>query len=96
MKCFSELKRHVYHRNIMERKTDSNNQQRRKIIALFAKMGYVKYTPQGKRADMNRIHSWVEKYGYLKNPLNSYNKNELPRLVSQVEKFYKKYLTENA
>lgn len=61
---------------------------RKKIIALFRKMGY----NIGNEADMKRIYSWVNKYGYLKKKLNEYTADELPMLVSQVERVYKSTL----
>lgn len=61
---------------------------RKKIIALFRKMGY----NIGNEADMKRIYSWVNKYGYLKKKLNKYTADELPMLVSQVERVYKSTL----
>lgn len=67
---------------------DSTNQMRRKIIALFRKMGCEK----GDKADMDRIYRWVQRHGYKKKPLNSYTAQELPKLVSQVERVYQSYI----
>lgn len=64
------------------------NQMRRKIIGLFRKM---EWQDNGK-ADMERIYAWTLKYGYLKLPLNEYTYEELPKLVTQVETIYAKYL----
>lgn len=69
-------------------KNDVLQNQRRKIIALFRKMGYQK---DGK-ADMQRIYQWVKEYGYLHKSLNQYNEQELPKLVTQAEKVYTTYL----
>lgn len=68
----------------------SRNNQRRKIISLFRKMGW----QFGGKADMERIYAWVIKYGYLDKPLNEYTYQELPKLVTQVETIYTKFLTE--
>lgn len=65
------------------------NNQRRKIIALLTKLGYV--TARNK-ADMPRIYAWVEKYGYLNKPMNQYGSTELPKLVYQAESFYKSHI----
>lgn len=65
------------------------NKMRRKIIALFKKMGYV--NELGK-ADMRRINNWSCNYGFGKKPLNDYTKKELPKLVTQAEKAYQSYL----
>lgn len=74
--------------NIAQPTADALNLQRRKIIALFHKMGY---TIEGK-ADMKRIYSWVLKYGKYKKSLNQYDANEMPVLVTQVEAMYKTFL----
>lgn len=60
----------------------SMQRMRRKVIGILAGRGAV--TPQG-RPDMERIHGWVEKYGYLHKALNNYTRQELPRLVTQAE-----------
>lgn len=65
------------------------NLQRRKIISIFRQMGYE--LPDGK-ADMAKIYTWVEDYGYLKKPLNKYQLNEIPRLVYQAEKVLESFL----
>lgn len=65
------------------------NNQRRKIIALLTKLGYV---TASNKADMPRIYAWVEKYGYLNKPMNQYNSAELPKLVYQAESFYKSHI----
>ena len=59
----------------------SLQRQRRKIIAILAGRGATK----DGRPDMERIHAWVLKYGYLHQPLNAYGPKELPRLVTQAE-----------
>ncbi len=79
------LKRQVLS-SIKESQCDT---MRKKIIALFVKMGYV--NEEGK-ADMKRIYAWVEKYGYLHKPLNRYTYNELPMLVSQAERVYHSFI----
>lgn len=60
---------------------DRADAMRKKIIVFCRETGWVK---NGK-ADMSRIYSWVEKYGYLHKPLRSYTEAELPRLVTQAE-----------
>ena len=59
-----------------------SNQQRKKIYSLFRQMGWEK----SDRPDYERINSWMLKYSYLKKQLIKYSLEELPRLVSQVEK----------
>ena len=63
---------------------------RRKVIALFRKMGY---ECDGK-ADMRKIYAWAEKYGKYHKPLNGHNGKELSGLVSQVESMYQSFLRE--
>lgn len=69
-------------------KKAQSNQMRRKVIALFRKMGY----QENGKADMERIYAWVLKYGILKKAMNEYTHDELPQLVTQVETVYKKHL----
>lgn len=61
---------------------------RRKIISCCREMGWVK----GGKADMQRIYTWVLKYGYLHKPLNKYTLQELPKLVTQAENMKNDYL----
>ena len=70
-------------------KKDASNDMRRKIIALFAKMGYLN---DDGRVDMGRVYWWVKKHGYLKKNLNEYTQKELPVLVTQAEKVYISYI----
>jgi hypothetical protein len=64
---------------------------RKKIISLFVRMGA--RTDEG-RIDMDHINGWCVQYGYIKQPLNTYSFQELPKLVSQVEIYHKSF-TEN-
>ena len=66
----------------------SLNRMRRKIIALFRKMGYEK---RGK-ADMRAIYSWVKKYSTCHKGLNDHSVPEMVTLVSQVKRVYDSYL----
>lgn len=65
------------------------NNMRRKIIALFAQMGYK--TPDGK-SDMERINAWCIKYSQYHKTLSEYSINQLPQLVTQVEKVYQSFI----
>lgn len=67
---------------------DSNQKQRKKIIAVLCKVGMIK---NGK-ADMDRIYAWVMSHGYLHKHLNQYTAAELPKLVYQANEFYKSHL----
>jgi len=63
--------------------------QRRKVIALLAKVGYVTST---NKSDMTRINAWVERSGYLHKPLNRYTLSEISKLVYQAEQVYKTHI----
>jgi hypothetical protein len=65
---------------------EAENKQRRKIIALLSKIGYVK---EGK-SDMYRINCWAMSHGHLdEQKLNDYHGADLTRLVYQAECYYK-------
>ena len=57
------------------------NNMRRKIIALFKKMGY----EENGKADMRAINQWCSNYGKYNKKLNAHNYQELVALVSQVQ-----------
>lgn len=78
--------------HILTRETAVNaekeTRQRRKVIALFCQMGYVKQ----ERADMYRINQWCINYGHLKKSLNYYKGVDLVKLVNQAEKVYESFV----
>lgn len=63
-----------------------------KLFAMCHEMGWIKSTtvvdgPEIKiKKDYSAVYNWVAKYGYLKKPLRDYTYNELPKLVTQLEK----------
>lgn len=61
---------------------------RRKIIGMaYTRAGLPRQaSPEQKKAVVIWLNSWCKKYGYIKKPLNSYQYNELPKLVTQFEK----------
>ncbi|HRO75768.1 MAG TPA: hypothetical protein PLP27_06450 [Crocinitomicaceae bacterium] len=63
--------------------------QRRKIIAMLCKIGYI---DQNGKPDMLRIYAWVEIHGYKHIHLNRYTEQDIPKLVTQAEKFYKSHI----
>jgi hypothetical protein len=72
---------------------------RRKLISQAREMGWVITVPneQGKhivKADMPRIQAWCKTYGYLHKDLNSYNLDELPKLLTQFGIVHKQFLQE--
>lgn len=64
------------------------DRMRKKIIALFRKMGYEK---KGK-ADMFRINIWCKDYGHANKYLNAYTNDELTMLVTQAQKTYNTFI----
>jgi len=65
------------------------NKQRRKIIALFCQMGYVKDL----KPDMDKINAWAVKYGHLDNTdLNGYHGADLGKLVLQAKNVYSTFI----
>jgi len=67
----------------------ASDRMRKKIIHYFHEMGWK--NEEGK-VDMKRVYAFIKKRGFLKKSFNHYTSRELPRLVSQVEIIYKKYL----
>jgi len=65
-----------------------SDRMRKKVIALFRSMG----VEANGKADMVKIDDWCIQYGYLHKGLNKYATKELPKLISQVEKIYEKWL----
>lgn len=62
--------------------------RRRKLIAMFCQMGYLKED----KPDMERIHSWCKSHGHLKVNLNQYSGKDLSKLIYQAEQVYKSFL----
>jgi len=69
--------------------TDRELKQRRKVIALFAQMGYV--TAELK-SDMQRINQWCVQYGHKHVELNHYHGADLTKLVSQAQEAYNTFI----
>jgi hypothetical protein len=67
----------------------SSDLMRKKIIGFFRKKGHV--SANGK-TDMQAVHNWCVKHGYLHKPLNQYTYQELPTLVTQAERMYQSFL----
>lgn len=65
------------------------NKMRRKIIAIFHKMDY--RLPGGK-IDMEHVNEWCIKYGHKHVQLNDYKYNELTKLLTQAENYYKTHI----
>lgn len=70
-----------------------------KLFAMCHEMGWIpsKTIVEGAsvkvKKDYTAVHEWVKKYGYLKKELRLYTYNELPKLVTQLEKYvYNPYI----
>ncbi|WP_346236139.1 hypothetical protein ABDK00_016970 [Niabella insulamsoli] len=64
-----------------------------KIFYYAHELGWVKKNKEGRIvADGQAVDAWMLKYSYLHKKLNRYNFEELPKLVSQFEAFYKSTL----
>lgn len=69
--------------------TDRELKQRRKVIALFAQMGYV---TEELKSDMKRINEWCVQYGHKHVELNHYHSADLTKLVSQAQETYNSFI----
>lgn len=78
-----QLSNHRTKRNYKE------TRQKRKVIALFCQMDYLKED----KADMDRINAWCESHGHLKVKLNGYSGTNLTKLVSQAERVYTSFIS---
>ncbi len=67
---------------------EAEDRQKKKIIALFCKMGYVK----DDKADIYRINGWAMKYGHLHKKMNDYHGADLTKLVSQALEVYETFV----
>jgi hypothetical protein len=61
----------------------SVERQHKKIFALAQEAGWE--LANGK-VDTERLHGWINKFGYLKKELKAYTHNELPKLITQLER----------
>lgn len=70
--------------------TDTNadraNVMRRKAFAIAHELGWEDETGNVDRA---RFDAWMLKYSYLHKAINQYSLNELPKLLSQMERMLK-------
>lgn len=81
---------------------DKRQKMVRHIIAMAHEMGWIKESgvvscesgvgTLKKKKDYSDLHAWVEKYGYLKKPLNKYSYAELPNLVTAFKNVYAAWL----
>jgi hypothetical protein len=62
---------------------DAGQKMRRKIMSMVHELGWE--NPSGS-IDYNRLNAWLLKFGYLHKELNSYTVQELPALVTQMDK----------
>jgi len=72
----------------------------RKILAIANKIGMVTKTAdvdsRGRlfqKRDYARLEAWLIKFSYLHKPLKQYSYDELPALITQMEKVEKQYIS---
>ncbi len=70
---------------------EAGNRMRRRILSLCYTLGWtVMNTQTGKNnVDWEHLEQWMLKYSYLHKSLHDYTNAELPKLVTQFEKFAK-------
>jgi hypothetical protein len=64
------------------------NVMRRKLLALFFKMGYQNES----KTDVKAVNAWCRKYGKFHKGLNEMDGVELPAVITQAEEMYRTFL----
>lgn len=72
----------------LEKKSEALNKMRRKLLALFFKMGY----HYDGKTDVKAVDSWCRKYGKFHKGLNEMDGVELPAVITQAENMYKTFI----
>lgn len=70
---------------------EDSDKMRKKVIGLLTQSGMKK----DDKPCMAQIYPYVKKYGYLKKGLNEYTKDELPKLVTQMERIVQYRIKKN-
>lgn len=60
--------------------------QKKMLSKFFSICHQLGWQTDGEQLDYARIDNWLRKYSYLKKGINDYTDNELPKLISQIEK----------
>jgi hypothetical protein len=71
-------------------RSERANQMRRRILSTCHQLRWE--LDGSTQVDMERVNEFCKTRGYLKKPLNAYTYQELPKLVSQFDALYMKYL----
>lgn len=73
---------------------EAARRMKRRIYSLCYSLGWTVPDPQTGRlvVDNARLDGWMLKYGYLHKPLRQYKPAELPKLLTQFERFVKSTL----
>lgn len=94
----NQLCRHLQELKKEQDKQDGSDKMRKKIIGLLKGVEQIKterntyeFTNEDGRANMRAIYRFILNVGYAKKGLNHYSKEELVKLVSQVEQITKTY-----
>lgn len=77
----------VNHEHIRYGRFQLDNLKHRKILSLCKEIGWTTINPNTKRivADIERLGSWLKKYGFLHKPLIQYDNTDLSKLIKQFE-----------
>jgi len=75
--------------NMVPKKADPGDVQRKKIISFAHKMGW---KLENDRVDMARLDNWCKHYGRYHKKLNDHTLQELPYLVTQIEEVYDTFM----
>ena len=86
----------IRHLKSLDKDEVAAEKMRRKIIGMaYMRAGLApKAEKLQKQAVVNWLNGWCKQYGYKHKALNSYTKNELPKLVTQFELVLKDLLIE--
>jgi len=86
-----EAKQLIYYLSTKANKHgEAANKMRRRIISMAHEMHW--HIEGTQKINMERVNGWCTVYGFGKKPLNNYDYNELPKLVTQFQFVYKDYL----
>lgn len=68
----------------------AEDKMRKKVLSMAHEMGWRVVGTE--KISMARVNQWCITYGYLHKPLDQYSYDELPKLISQFESVYAKFL----
>lgn len=81
---FDEAAALIRHLKTLQPNYHAAQKMRNKILYYAHEMHWEK----GGKVDIKRVDEWCRKFSFLHKPLDQYEYNELPKLVTQFEKVY--------